>query len=410
MNWLVTQIGSREHYAVPRAFHAQGKLHHFYTDIWSGRFHGLARHLPGPLQALNHRFHPDLPRDKVTSFNFANLRHMARGRLHRGTQSIEQDFDSFARIGQEFALCVNRHLAKHPFDPAGATAFLFSTGALETCQRMRQMGVPVVVDQLDPARLDEQMVQAEMQAWPDWEPFPGKIPESYYARLAEEWRSADLVLVNSNWSRKNLLAEGIDDRKIVVVPLCYEPRSAPPLSRSKDKPLTVLWLGQIILRKGIPYYFEAARQLASTHIRFITAGRIGISQTGLNAAPPNMQVLGRVSRQRAVELFREADVFVLPTISDGFALTQLEAMSFGLPVIATPNCGEVVTDGEDGFIVPPRDSQALASAILRLDQDRDLLRQMSARATLKSKEERFTLAGYVQAVENALESCISSKA
>jgi glycosyltransferase involved in cell wall biosynthesis len=72
----------------------------------------------------------------------------------------------------------------------------------------------------------------------------------------------------------------------------------------------------------------------------------------------------------------------LPTISDGFAITQLEAMAHGLPVITTPNCGQVVTDGVDGFIVPVRDSQALADAIARLDGDRPLLRTMSANTLL----------------------------
>lgn len=71
-----------------------------------------------------------------------------------------------------------------------------------------------------------------------------------------------------------------------------------------------------------------------------------------------------------------SDVFVLPTLSDGFAITQLEALAHGLPVITTPNCGRVVEDGKTGFIVPPRDSQKLAEAILRFVRNRDLVRQM----------------------------------
>jgi glycosyltransferase involved in cell wall biosynthesis len=110
----------------------------------------------------------------------------------------------------------------------------------------------------------------------------------------------------------------------------------------------------------------------------------------------------RIPRAQAVELFRDADVFVLPTISDGFALTQLEAMSFGLPVITTPHCGNVVTEGVDGFIVPARSSDALARAILTLEQDRDRLRQMSAAALATPGQHRFSLQGYAEAVEAAL--------
>jgi glycosyltransferase involved in cell wall biosynthesis len=76
------------------------------------------------------------------------------------------------------------------------------------------------------------------------------------------------------------------------------------------------------------------------------------------------------------EFYREADVFVLPTISDGFALTQLEAMAHGLPVITTPNCGEVVRDGVDGFLIPARDSAALAKALTTLAEDPERLEAM----------------------------------
>jgi len=331
VNWIVTQIGSRERYAVPRAFHARGNLEHFYTDIWSGRAAKLAKYLPRG-DAFAHRFHSALPPDRVTGFNAFGIRcatrHLWRGR----PKTMGDQYAEYAWIGNQFAQRVNRHLSRKSMDPGKTAAFLFSTGALETCQYLRSLNVPIVVDQLDPAQVDEQMIQAEIERWPGWEEFPGKIPELYYSRLAEEWRLADIVLVNSNWSRSALLQQGVDARKIIVVPLCYESGSLPappPRPASPAKPLTVLWLGQIVLRKGIPYLFEAAAKLINANVRFIVAGRIGISDKGIATAPPNVTVLGRITHGEAARHFSEADVFVLPTISDGFALTQLEAMSFG---------------------------------------------------------------------------------
>jgi glycosyltransferase involved in cell wall biosynthesis len=300
---------------------------------------------------------------------------------------------------------VNRHLAASKIDPAGTAAFLFSTGAMETCQYLKKIGVPVIVDQLDPARVDEEMIRAEIERWPGWEEMPGKIPELYYSRLEEEWRLADLVLVNSNWSRLALLKQGVPAGKIIVVPLCYESGSAKSAARqmtSPEKPFTVLWIGQIVLRKGIPYLFEAAAKLQKANVRFVVAGRIGISDKGLCAAPPNVTVLGHITQADANRHFSEADVFVLPTLSDGFALTQLEAMSFGLPVITTPNCGNVVTHGVDGLIIPTGDSQALADAIASLESNRPLLREMSEKALQTVKDPRFSLNGYAEAVEGAL--------
>jgi glycosyltransferase involved in cell wall biosynthesis len=426
LRWIVTQIGSREHYSVPRAFHIRGHLQHFYTDVWLGHGGDWLKKRSGKIAALANRFHPGLPSERVTAFNLATFRRLLNERLRGRLQSMADRYNQFDAVGKEFAENVNRDLDRRCVDPTDAAGFLFSTGALETAQHLQKLKVPVVVDQLDPARLDETMVRAEMEKWPGWQELPGEIPESYYQRLAEEWRLADVILVNSNWSKKNLLNEGIDRAKIIVVPLCYEPElaaaatqksaspsvqgspipsiSTPPKPRAKDHPLTVLWVGQIILRKGIQYLFEAARQLQSTNIRFIVAGRIGISQIGLDAAPKSVSIFGTIPRARVIDLFRQADVFVLPTVSEGFALTQLEAMSFGLPVITTPNCGEVVTHGIDGIIIPAGDSQSLTQAILTLDRDRELLRSMSASARAKPLEKRFTLEAYADAVETAVAS------
>jgi glycosyltransferase involved in cell wall biosynthesis len=409
MKWIVTQIGAREHYSVPRAFDQRGQLFRFYTDVWCRYGASWARKLPGPASALGNRYHRALPGEKVTAFNWMTARQAIR-KIRRGPYTSMRDrYEDYDAIGRAFALAVNRHLRSQRLDPADCAGFLFSTGALETAAMLREMKIPVIVDQLDPARLDEKMVRAEIEKWPGWEDLPGEIPESYYQRLAEEWRLADLVLVNSKWSARNLREEGIAQSKIIVVPLCYEKETASRAAKRlkpTSQPIHVLWLGQIVLRKGIPYLFEAARELASTNIRFTVAGRIGISQKGLSSAPANVSILGKVPRQQALDLMAQADVFVLPTMSDGFALTQLEAMSFGLPVITTPNCGEVVEEGVNGLIVPAGSAAALAEAIRRLDADRSLLQAMSINALATPNQERYTLAHYAQAAQDGLESVL----
>jgi glycosyltransferase involved in cell wall biosynthesis len=148
----------------------------------------------------------------------------------------------------------------------------------------------------------------------------------------------------------------------------------------------VLFLGQVILRKGIQYLIEAARLLKEEAIHFDVVGAIGISDEAVASAPSNMTFHGPVSRDRTEEFYRSADLFVLPTLSDGFALTQLEAMAHGLPVIATPNCGEVVSDGVDGLIVPASDANALAEAFQLLIQDPAKLEAMSAATAAKLKQ------------------------
>ena len=152
----------------------------------------------------------------------------------------------------------------------------------------------------------------------------------------------------------------------------------------------MLFLGQVILRKGIQYLIAAAKLLERENIHFDIVGPLGISADAIVTAPKNMIFHGRAGRDQATAWYQQSHVFVLPTLSDGFALTQLEAMAHGLPVVTTPCCGEVVSDGVDGFVVPPREVEALAQAFQRYLAEPELLPQHSVAAAAKAGQ--FTLA------------------
>lgn len=229
--------------------------------------------------------------------------------------------------------------------------------------------------------------------------------------------------MNSEWSREAIIADGADPSKIEILPLAFAANAdklkaetrysdggnrkkenenefqlspaaetAPPVSQtafsisscnyirrlSQDvRPLKVLWLGQVNVGKGVHHLMEAARLVARERIHFDVVGPIGILPQAVASVPGNMTFHGPVSRDRAARWYRQSDVFVLPTLSDGFALTQLEALAHGLPVIVTPNCGRVVQEGKTGFIIPPRDPQALADAILRFMHNPGLSQEMA---------------------------------
>jgi len=383
----VSQIGAREHYATPRALHARAELETLYTEAWCRWGAGLFSRGPNAARALAGRRHPDIPGSHVVAFTFRALVDDFRGACSPTLAADGRHRESI-RVGLEFANRVNRHLLRQPLDPQRHAFFGYSMGCLETLGALHDRGILTVVDQIDPARVEEQIVFEEAQRWPGWQALPGRIPEDYYNRLAQEWKLANVVLVNSEWSKAALVQQGVPAGKIIVVPLAYEPYAAPPQRRLRsnaERPLTVLWLGSVILRKGIQYLLQAAKRLSSTRVEFIVAGTVGIAERIIREAPVSVKFIGRVTRDRTAEVYRSADVFVLPTISDGFAITQLEAMAHGLPVIATPNCGRVVDEGVDGLIVPARDAEALAAAITRLDGDRALLAEMSVKAVGKSQ-------------------------
>jgi len=102
--------------------------------------------------------------------------------------------------------------------------------------------------------------------------------------------------------------------------------------------------------------------------------------------------------------YARADVFVLPTVCDSFALVHLEAMAAGIPVITTPNCGSVVRDGVDGFIVPIRDPQAIADRVEEIVSDRNLRAEMSANA--KAGAQEFSLSRYGERLLDAVKEIV----
>ena len=387
--WIVSQIGARQHYGVPRGFHYQGNLRAFYTDSWCrwGSTVLGRQGLPARWRAFAGRYTPELPAGRVSAYTWRTEWDRLRQRFRARGEKITTDavYREFRRFGEVFARWVTRDLARETFDPDRDVFFGFNTGCLETLELMRERGVLTIVDQIDPARTEEELVFAEAQRWPGWQETPGCIPDVYFDRLAAEWAAATLVVVNSEWSKCALVAQGVPAEKLLVVPVAYKPTGARPAPRPvRTGPLTVLWIGTVNLRKGIPYLLGAARLLGRTDLRFVVAGPLEISRAAVASAPANVSFLGRVTRDETSRHYWEADIFVLPTISDGFAITQVEAMAHGLPVITTPNCGQVVTDGIDGLLVPVGDERALAEAIARLDADRELLCEMSRQAVLKA--------------------------
>jgi glycosyltransferase involved in cell wall biosynthesis len=244
-----------------------------------------------------------------------------------------------------------------------------------------------------------ELMREEEKRWPGWALRATDVPEIYFRRREQEWALADRVVVNSEFSRQALIRQGVPADKLAVIPLCYEGgllREDDRRAVSRPPPLRVLFLGQVILRKGIQYLIEAAKLLRDEPVHFDVVGPIGISDDAVKSAPPNMTFHGRANRDQAGAWYRQADIFVLPTLSDGFALTQLEAMAHGLPVIVTPNCGEVVTAGVDGFIVPPQDAESLAKAVHRYLVEPELLNVQ--RVATQKKSEQFKLGHLIEKI------------
>lgn len=360
---VVAQLGARQHYAIPQECLAHGALVRLHTDFWNPlptTFRTAAARLGGSVVRRLVGRQADIPDRFVRTHAVAAIRWQLRLRQARDRIA---EYDAYVRWGQEFAIRVARALDRERF----TTFFGFSSASLEALQRARELGALCVVDEIAPTHLEDEIVADELERFPNWEPSFRPTPPQFLDRLQSEWEVADRIVVNSQWTQKALGAKHVAMSKIHVVPISYQARIASivPRSMRANVPLKILWLGTLCLRKGLPYALEAARLLQAAPVHFTFAGPSPIDLSKVSW-PQNATYVGQVPRAEAQAIWADHDVFMLPTLSDGFAITQIEALAHGLPVITTPNCGEVVEHGLNGLVVPPRDPKALADAILTI--------------------------------------------
>jgi glycosyltransferase involved in cell wall biosynthesis len=171
------------------------------------------------------------------------------------------------------------------------------------------------------------------------------------------------------------MAEGVSCEKIVVIPLAHEGMTDPsardlPTSFTPLRPLRLLFLGQVSLRKGIGVIFEALRLLPDVAISLDIVGPLQVDVPEAITNDPRIIFHGPVARSETLAFYESADIFLFPTHSDGFGLTQLEALAAGLPVIASKFCGDVVREGVDGHTLASLDPRELAGRLRELAADK----------------------------------------
>jgi glycosyltransferase involved in cell wall biosynthesis len=315
LHWIVAQIGARQHYAVPRALDRRGHLDVFYTDAWCRHGSALLRRGPAPLRKLAGRYHPDLPSPKVRAFTWRALRNIRR---------------LAAEAGSTEGWTANSIGAGSTREPRPRRAAQRTRGAFFDCRprasRRCMLGSRAVHALISESRPGRGSRAAGLRRGG-----ASSIPDAYFERLAEEWGTASAVLVNSTWSRDALVQQGVPAAKIIIVPIAFEAAVASePPQRSAQGTLTVMWLGQVILRKGIQYLMEAARRLEGRDIRFVIVGPVRISEEAVASAPGNMTFTGRVTRDRARRCI--ARLTLRPADdSDGFAIARSRLRPMACP-------------------------------------------------------------------------------
>jgi len=222
--------------------------------------------------------------------------------------------------------------------------------------------------------------------------------------MVEELRSCDHLLCGSRLIRDSFVSRGYPAACTTVIPYCidtsrFHPLSAEEQSALRDNRFRVICVAQIVPRKGIHYLLEAWERLGlqPTEGELVIVGQPSPEMAGVLARHAGRFThVAKVPHDRLRLEYGRADVFVLPSVEDGFGYVTTEAMGCGLPVITTTAAGsaDVVDDGVSGFVIPPRSVDALADRLERLRADPELRRSMGEKSLAASRLTR-TWAGYV---------------
>ena len=395
---------------VLRALADAGLLGTYQTTIASfssGVLHAVAS-LPG-LGEIHRRRYDDGLRPFVRTAPMRELARLAALRLglnelvHKETSplSVERIYESTDR----------KAAARVPSAKIRA-CYCYEDGALHTFRAARAAGKKCFYDlPIGYWRAARQILGEEAERRPEWvrtmpglTDSPGKL-----ARKDKELRLADRIFVPSTFTKMTLAMCPFPIAPVDVLIFGGDDPMVPAASvdpQAKHGALRVLFVGGLSQRKGIADLFEAVAMLGA-HVELTVIGRKPAEACApLDSALGKHRWIESLPREQILAEMRAHDVFVFPSLFEGFGLVITEALSQGLPVITTSHtCGpDVLSEGEDGFIVPIRDPQAIVEKLELLHRDRARLSAMSEAA--RKKAESLTWESYRKGVVEVVRSVL----
>jgi glycosyltransferase involved in cell wall biosynthesis len=270
-------------------------------------------------------------------------------------------------IAQSFARSLADHL------PQADILVGWSGASLEAIAPAQAQGMKVVLERgsTHMAHQTETLRDAHARFGLDWHATDPRLIE----RELAEYQQADLICTGCSYARQTFIDRGIDPAKVAVNPYGVDlSHFSPGCGERRNR---ILFAGQVGVRKGVPWLIDAFHTLPPDWELHLA----GPPEPGFDAVLRRHDLTriilrGPLSRADLAREYRQAAIFCLPSIEEGFGMVILQAMASGCAVITTtatggPDAGE---NGRDLLLVPPADTPALAQALSRLVHD-SLLRQ-----------------------------------
>ncbi len=383
-----------------QALHEAGRLACYLTGLGFSR-ESLWANFPGPqgLRTELRRRAYDLPEDLIKAHPLREMVRLLAPRVgaawltthETGWASVDAVFQSLDRAGaREIAASRSQTGAVLAYEDGAEQTF----ATAKTAGWKRVYHLPIAY-----GPFARKIFQDEAERLPDWAPTlqGDRDSEAKMARKERELELAEVVICPSQFVLDSLPETARRAKSCFVVPY-----GAPPVpdamrhevrDENPTRPLRLLFAGALSQRKGLADVFAALQLLdCPREVELVLLGRPCAPMEFYRGQNVPFTYEAPRHNEAVLELMGTCDALVLPSLVEGRAIVQLEALSRGLPLLVTPNTGgeDLVTEGETGFMLPIRDPAALAEKIDWLREHRALWPMMRAACRAKARAVSWT--------------------
>lgn len=360
----VTQIsiGRFHHFHLAR----QLEKHKLLSSIWTG------------YPSFKLKDEQGIDRNKIKTFPWLQAPYMMKGKIGLGNIKWLNRF-------WEYQACqtLDKFVAKSITERTILIAL--SSVGLYSGARAQEMGGFFICDRgSSHIRFQNTALTEEYSRWGF--NFPGVNPK-IIEKEESEYEISDLITVPSEYVRQSFIKMGVPEAKISKVTYGARLDRFSKVGEPILNQFQILWVGAVSLRKGFMYLLKAFQEFKHPNKNLVVVGQISeeIAQLLSKQDLTRIKFLGQIANSELPSLYSTSTVFVLPSIEEGLAMVQGEALACGCPVISTPNAGadDLYTDGIEGFIVSPRSSDSIREKFEQLADDHILRNNMSDNALKK---------------------------
>tara|TARA_B100002019_G_scaffold280943_1_gene284450 strand:- start:347 stop:1555 length:1209 start_codon:yes stop_codon:yes gene_type:complete len=370
--------------ALLEELHQRNLLAYFATTI------GFGENFCEIFSILKKRRFYNIPDDKIKRFWYPELmRLLQKGGQEKKRRLVDQIYTKLDRnTSQEIAVQSEKII--HGYED----------GAYQTFRRSKELGIQCSYElPIAHWATVRRLLTEEAERHPQWEPTleSTREPEEKLFRKEEELRLADRITCPSQFVLDSIPLE-IRQK----TPYQISSFGSPPCEQvdfecsPKNDTLNLLFVGSMSQRKGLADLFEAMTLLKGEPISLSILGQPSMPMEFYRKQFAEFKYFPPCSNQRVRQIMKAHDALVLPSIVEGRALVQQEALSCGLPIVVTPNTGgdDLVEEGVTGYLVPIRSPEKIAETICSMMENKNHKEEI--RVMCQKKAIQYTWPKYAQ--------------